>query len=198
MGKSEKTLRLEESIYQATKKQGTFGCFEVTIGWFGNERVDYLTYSTDGTWRCYEVKATVSDFRSKAAKTFVGHLNYFVMPQELYDKVKGEIPDGIGVYIDGTSTVRAKRRELGVDEKILWQSMIRSLAREYQNTRRSEKRSYVAALIRELNAERRNTRNERRANIELEHAITEKYGRKFWHDLFADSGLDCAGGEKHT
>jgi hypothetical protein len=37
MAKTEQTLALEREIRKATVKQGVFGCFEVTIGWFGNE-----------------------------------------------------------------------------------------------------------------------------------------------------------------
>lgn len=58
MAKTEETKRLEQSIYKATKKQGVFGCFEVTIGWFGKERVDYLTYDTKGIWRCCQLPTT--------------------------------------------------------------------------------------------------------------------------------------------
>lgn len=35
MAKTEVTIELEKAIYSETRKQGTFGCFEVTIGWFG-------------------------------------------------------------------------------------------------------------------------------------------------------------------
>ncbi|MEX5522935.1 hypothetical protein [Bacillus cereus] len=38
MAKTEVTNEMERQIYAATKKQGVFGCFEVTIGWFGKER----------------------------------------------------------------------------------------------------------------------------------------------------------------
>ncbi|MEJ9149089.1 hypothetical protein P4520_28825, partial [Bacillus thuringiensis] len=96
MAKTELTTKMERQIYAATNKQGVFGCFEVTIGWFGKERVDYLTLDTKGIWRCYEIKVSVSDFRSKANKTFCGHYNYYVIPEELYEKVKDEIPSHIG------------------------------------------------------------------------------------------------------
>ena len=46
--KTKKTLKLEQDIYNATEKVGVFGCFEVTIGFFGKERVDYMTYDTKG------------------------------------------------------------------------------------------------------------------------------------------------------
>lgn len=128
--KTEQTLRLEREIWKATHNQGTFGCFEVTIGWFGNERVDYMTYNTKDEVRCYEIKVTKSDFHSKAAKTFIGHYNYYVMPLELYQEVKGEIPAHIGVYTGGTYAKKAKRQELGADMQIIKNSLIRSLCRE--------------------------------------------------------------------
>lgn len=134
MAKTEQTKELEKAIWNATSNQGTFGCFEVTIGWFGGERVDYLTYSTEGEFRCYEIKATKSDFYSKAQKTFCGHFNYFVMPQELYEQVKSDIPPHVGVYTCSgrfaNSVRKAKRVELSIDEKILKDSLIRSLSRE--------------------------------------------------------------------
>lgn len=133
MGKTQLTKDLEMQIWKATHKQGVFGCFEVTIGWFGQERVDYMTFNTKGIWRFYEIKVSKEDFHSKAHKTFLGHYNYFVMPKELFEQVQQEIPEGIGVYVGGGEArcVRqAKKRELAVDEKTLVGSMIRSLSRE--------------------------------------------------------------------
>ena len=181
--KTEVTIALEEQIYKSTAKQGVFGCFEVTIGWFGNERVDYLTYDTKGIWRCYEIKASVSDFRSPAAKTFIGHFNYFVMPREIYEKVKDEIPSGIGVIINGMSVVKAKRRELGVDEQILKDSMIRSLAREYQQTRRSENRGYITRINRELKEAQRSLRASERYYYDFRNAVINKYGLEAYREL---------------
>ena len=138
MGKTDKTAELERHIYCNTKKQGVFGCREVTIGWFGKERVDYLTYDTNGVWRCYEIKVSLSDFRSKNNNTFIGHFNYYVVPQELYNKVKEEIPSHVGVYTESDYCVkRAKKQELGVEENILKDSMIRSLSREVDAKYRS-------------------------------------------------------------
>ncbi|TDQ35256.1 hypothetical protein [Aureibacillus halotolerans] len=130
MAKSDVTKMLERRIYLSTRKLGTFACFEVTIGKEGRERVDYMTYDTKGIWRCYEIKCSVSDFRSTAKKTFVGHYNYFVLTPQLYEKIQDEIPVGIGVYVWGDSVKRAKRQALMVDEDILKYSMIRSLHRE--------------------------------------------------------------------
>lgn len=183
MAKSEETLRLEDEIYKATIKMGTFGCFEVTIGWFGSERVDYLTYDTKGTWRCYEIKASVKDFRSPAAKTFIGHYNYFVMPREVYNAVNNEIPAGIGVIVGGTSVVKAKRRELGAEENILWSSMIRSLSREYQENRKSEDRDYMKRLSRGFDEARRSRQRSDQRYSELVNAIINMHGVNFLREL---------------
>lgn len=96
--KTDLTLKLEREIWLATVKQGVFGCYEVTIGQYGRERVDFMTMDTNGIFRCYEIKISKSDFHSSAAQTFCGHYNYFVMPQALYEQVKAEIPKDIGVF----------------------------------------------------------------------------------------------------
>jgi hypothetical protein len=175
------TTKLERAIYSTTNKQGTFGCFEVTIGWFGNERVDYITYDTKGIWRCYEIKVSKSDFYSKSKKTFVGHFNYFVMPKELYEEVKDDIPDHVGVYAEGSYSIKkAKKIELGVDEQILKNSMIRSLARDSEKLYKSENQSFVDRMnrrVRELERERDSWRNQYQKLMNIGY---EKYGYG-WH-----------------
>ncbi|MHA2856908.1 hypothetical protein ACXZ7E_23105 [Paenibacillus lautus] len=155
MGKTDLTLQLERQIYGATNKMGTFGCFEVTIGWYGQERVDYLTYDTKGIWRCYEIKVSKADFYSKAKKTFIGHLNYYVMPHELFNVVKEDIPSHIGVYAGSYSLKKAKRQSLGIDEQVLKDSMIRSLAREAGKLMKSENPDFVNRMNRMINREQK-------------------------------------------
>lgn len=132
--KTKLTKELQDCLFKYTDKQGQFGCFEVTIGWFGKERVDYLLYDTQDIWRCYEIKISESDFHSKCNNTFIGNYNYYVMTFELYQKVKNEIPDNIGVLIKEFNTLesvkKAKKQELKVDSKTLFQSMIRSMQRD--------------------------------------------------------------------
>jgi len=151
MAKTDLTLELERKIWSATKKQGTFGCFEVTIGWFGHERVDYITYDTKGIWRCYEIKISKADFHSKAKKTFIGHYNYYVMPVELYVEVKDEIPKNIGVYLGDHCEKKAKKQDLLVDEQILKNSMIRSLCREFDKQFKSGDPTIIDDLNRRMN-----------------------------------------------
>ncbi|MNW32216.1 hypothetical protein D3C74_91560 [compost metagenome] len=155
MAKTKQTLEMEDAILKATSKMGVFGCFEVTIGWYGKERVDYMTYDTKGIWRCYEVKVSKSDFQSNAHNTFVGNYNYYVMPKDLYEQVKDKIPEHIGVYLGGTLIKRAKRRELGVDDQILKDCMIRSLSRDAEKLQKSENPDYTNRMNRLIAAERK-------------------------------------------
>lgn len=132
--KTKLTKELQDCLFKYTDKQGQFGCFEVTIGWFGKERVDYLLYDTQDVWRCYEIKVSESDFYSKCNNTFVGNYNYYVMTFELYNKVKNEIPEDVGVLIQSFNTLesikKAQKQDLKADSKILFQSMIRSMQRD--------------------------------------------------------------------
>lgn len=49
--KTDLTLKLEREIWLTTVKQGVFGCYEVTIGQYGRERVDFMTMDTKGIFR---------------------------------------------------------------------------------------------------------------------------------------------------
>lgn len=144
--KTELTRRAERAVWYNTQKMGTFGCFEVTIGWMGKEIVDYITYDTNGEVKCYEIKVSKTDFLSKANQTFIGHFNYYVMPEELYNQlIKENIPGllfqinsyGTGVYTFGKTGWRnvrkAKRRKVNhsIVATVL-ESMLRSTSREVQ------------------------------------------------------------------
>lgn len=134
---TELTKAIKVALWKYTDKMGTFGCEEVTIGWCGKERVDYMTYNTQGVFRCYEIKISKSDFHSNNHNSFVGHLNYYVLTQELYSKVSDEIPDGIGVIIFNGNNLsfrkRPKHREPTVNVQALKDYFIRSLFRKADN-----------------------------------------------------------------
>ena len=148
--KNETTKKLEQLIHGVTARNGTFGCFEVTIGWNGKERVDYLTYDNNGVFKCYEIKSSVADFRSKSAHTFVGHYNYYVLTKEVYNAVKNEIPSDVGVYIGDSIVKGARRRQLVVDETVLRDSLIRSLHREAEKLYQMNSDTYAMAVKTEL------------------------------------------------
>lgn len=137
MAKTNDTISIEHALDKEFNRHGHFGCREVTIGWYGSERVDYLSMTNKGVFRAFEIKVSKADFKSSAAKSFVGHFNYYVMPRSLYDEVKDQIEKGVGVYIwrgrgFGLSSVKkASRRSLTpMREKDLQMFMIRSLARD--------------------------------------------------------------------
>ena len=163
MSKSELTFDIEMKALKQFSKFGVFLCPEVSFErpWIKDkpancsinefnfdpkytqvegkliktEIVDLLESNSRKGWICYEIKISKSDFHSKAIKSFVGHYNYYLMPNDLYEQVKEEIPKEIGVYsYDGKMlnlVKKAKRQELvnGIDEQLSY-GMIRSLARE--------------------------------------------------------------------
>ncbi len=173
VAKTEATLELEKAIWSATVKQGVFGCFEVTIGWFGTERVDYMTYDTKGTWRCYEIKISKADFHSKAHNTFIGHFNYYVMTKELFDEVWNEVPEEIGIYVDGFLTKRPKRQALKVDEQILKNSMIRSLCRENEKFVKTCDNKYIDRLKNQISRLENESRENQSKFVRASNAIYE-------------------------
>lgn len=106
-------------------------------------RVDYMKFKPvnntvggieKGDFFCFEIKSSVEDFRSANGHNFIGDFNYYVMPFDVFDKVKYDIPYGVGVYcpdIAGLSSVKkAKRmdRKRPVSEMLLM--MFRSAARD--------------------------------------------------------------------
>jgi hypothetical protein len=182
IGKTELTKQLEKKIWDETNKLGIFGCFEVTIGWAGDERVDYMTYDTKGIWRCYEIKVSKADFHSKAKKTFIGNYNYYVMPKELYEEVKEEIPRHIGVYCENWLVKRPKKQPLGVDEQVLKDSMIRSLSRENEKFIKTCDTSLVNRLKNKIDNLEKEKQEHQRYKNKMYYAITDicsKYNLKY-------------------
>ena len=175
--KTEITDRLEKSIRSGTTKMGVYGCFEVTIGFCGSERVDYITYDTKGIFRCYEIKCSKADFYSKAKKTFVGHYNYYVLTQELYDLVKHDIPKEIGVYIGNCCEKKAKKQELSIGANILKDSMIRSLYRDSEKLYKTGDEYYIGRLKQEIERLKSNSSEERARFSKLYLNAVSKYGR---------------------
>jgi len=67
---------------------------------------------------CYEIKVSRSDFYSKNGHNFIGNENYYIMPAELYSKIKEIIPADIGVivYIN-TEKYKGLRRKKDAEYK---------------------------------------------------------------------------------
>ena len=146
-----KTKELEYFLFNHIRKTGRYISFEMEVPLkvissydkpfavnLGAERVDMIAYDeSDDAWMFYELKVSVSDFHSKAKLSFQGNYNYLVMPEDTFEKVKGEIPSGLGVYLardNGTTWCYAapKRKELGCDRALLKESFMRSLSNSVQ------------------------------------------------------------------
>lgn len=125
---------------------------EVTFNYHTNNaiRVDYMKFKPmnntvsgieKGDFYCYEVKSSLEDFHSKNGHNFVGDFNYYVMPEEIYKKVRYDIPYNVGVLVpekksysgewyDLKSVKKAKRQDRSrpVSEMLLM--MFRPAARD--------------------------------------------------------------------
>lgn len=184
MAKTQQTINLEKELYSNTAKQGVFGCFEVTIGWFGKERVDYITMDTKEIFRCYEIKVSKADFYSKANKTFLGDFNYYVMPDELYEQVKHDIPFHIGVHNGKRCIKNAKKQEVDNETKSMLKSyIVRSLSRYLQDAVDNENESYIKQLKRNIS----NTKSEKdryyRENLRYTRFLRSKFGRHYQDEI---------------
>lgn len=113
-------------------------------------RVDYMKFYPKnntvsgiekGDFYCYEVKSSVDDFHSKNGHNFIGDFNYYIMPEEVYEQIKSEIPYRVGVYIPDKKNYKGdwydlqsikkagrKDREKPIQEMLLM--MFRSSARD--------------------------------------------------------------------
>ena len=131
--KSTETKEIEDKLFKYLDKNGQFSITECTLGFGGGGRVDCISIDSKDTIRCFEIKITKSDFHSKHGHNFSGNLNYYVMPNRLYEEVKEEIPANIGVYDSSINCIkRAKRISIDNLDRIK-DYIIRSLYREYVN-----------------------------------------------------------------
>lgn len=146
------TNQMEEALYYSLRENGAIAIEEVTIP---DEQgiVDMLSCRLTNKqleWRCYELKISKADFRSSAKLSFIGHYNYFVLPEELYVSVKEEIPSHIGVlvyhsyisedlFLPGFFTTEKKpqRQLLQVNEAELLYHLISSQAREVEKAKQT-------------------------------------------------------------
>ena len=180
LGKTDLTKEIEIAIAKETSKW--FGCPEVTIGWYGKQRVDFMTMDFKDVFRCYEIKISKSDFKSKHGHNFVGHFNYYVVPKELYESIKDEVSKEIGVYIWNGKYLslvkRPKRKELEVDISILKNSMIRSLYRDKSKIINSENVDVMNRLKSRLAKAEKENRDNLRQYRQYRDAIYFELGRE--------------------
>lgn len=141
------TKEIEDIAYNHFWKTGWYGVFEVAVpraivNKYHRERVDFLTYETTGVYRAYEIKNSKSDFYSGCAWSWIGHYNYFIMPKKLYEEVKQDVPDGVGVWViwehikKMECIKKPKRRELLCSPEDIQFAMFQALSREYKKYRK--------------------------------------------------------------
>ena len=142
---------LQQSLFGANPKLAKeYGTTEVKIDFQrngnGREIVDFMSYDAkNDIFRCYEIKVTMQDFRSKAKKSWYGNYNYLVLSKELYDeqsieKWKKEIPPNVGIIVINTRSLSkysvVKSIKMNIDEsqkEMLKNSLLRTLFYQNQN-----------------------------------------------------------------
>ena len=91
-----------------------------------------------GDFRCYEVKSSIEDFKSKHGHNFIGDFNYYVMTSDVYEKAKDKIPYFVGVLVPDSygrlmsvKKVTRRDRTRPVSEMLLmmWRSSRRDLVK---------------------------------------------------------------------
>lgn len=94
------------------KPKGCSGCMN-------RKRVAQLEYGIMTT--CFEVKISVSDFKSKNGHNFHGNKNYYVVPKDILQTVLPLVPDGIGLiqYTAGGLRIKKECDLREIDDKLL-------------------------------------------------------------------------------
>lgn len=139
------TKDIERIVYKHFWKKGWYGVFEVAVpraivNRCHRERVDLLTYETGGIYRAYEIKNSVSDFYSGCKWSFIANYNYFILNASIYEKVKKDIPQGIGVWLIYESgrmecVKKPQKQELKCKPEDMMFSLMQALSREYKKYR---------------------------------------------------------------
>ena len=169
--KRQETIDIENKLVNAVADIGRnasfgfYGCEEVTIGFAnagrGNEIVDFMTMTSTGIIRCYEIKVTLADLKSKAKLSWYGHYNYLVIGGELMNNielVKSYIPKEIGILDHNLRSIRrTKLQEVPDDVSImLKESLIRSMyhkMNKYKNSQDIEKYKKINSKLNFANKE---------------------------------------------
>ena len=199
MAKRKETVEIEKKLHDMCRKRRIYGCEEVTIGFFGNghgnEIVDYCTMDSKGVLRCYEIKVTLADLKSKAKKSWYGHYNYLFVTSELWRKIQGDlekyIPEYVGVAIpcltswsDGVEIVRnAKKQDiLNEQESMMKESMVRSMYYKMSKYRDASNVEHVSELSRNLKKCEENNKRYYKENEKLRLVIgkAERILRRYY------------------
>lgn len=202
MAKRKETLEIENILHSMCEKKRIYGCEEVTIGFYnnghGNEVVDFCTMDSKGMLRCYEIKVTLADLKSKAKKSWYGHYNYLFVTTKLYEKICENldeyIPEYVGVVVPYDASWSAgiqvmknpKKQDISKEqETMLKESMIRSMYYKMNKYKESSDTSVISKLrseLRKSEKERKKYFDEATTNRfvldRIERALRIYYGRE--------------------
>lgn len=158
MNRPETTKQLSEMLYKylnPRRDPRKYIAREVTFGYGTSRhcRVDYMCFeprnnSVSGIEKgdvfCYEIKSSPEDFASSNGHNLIGDYNYYVMPREVYEKVRDSISFTTGVLCPEKGALKAfkKARRTNRDRPIpeILLMMFRSANREIINRQIKEER----------------------------------------------------------
>lgn len=123
-----------------------------------------------------------------------------MLTRELYDQVKGEIPDWVGVYIGDYCAKKAKKQDLSDREyktrrsingrstevstpwvEMLKESMIRSLYRDSDKLIQTEDEQYISRLRSQIDKARTERDRESKKYLRLWKTVRKEFGdEKAW------------------
>lgn len=107
-------------------------------------RVDYMLFKPKnnsvsgiekGDFYCYEIKSSVADFESKHGHNFIGDYNYYVMPLDVFEKVKDKIPFAVGVFVP-EKPLRSVKKARRIDRQRPISKMLLMMFRSANRDRR--------------------------------------------------------------
>lgn len=131
--KRSETIIIESVLYQdlfgtnpSLAKE--YGTTEVTIQFpkKKKELVDFMSYDArKDIFRCYEIKVSMNDFHSKAAKSWYGNYNYLVLSRDLYmqqslEKWKEQVPKHVGIIFVNADAEYKHKKVVKRPEYIDW------------------------------------------------------------------------------
>lgn len=169
--KTNATLQLEEAIKRKYCTAEQFGVHEVTLGIGGHERADFMTISVNDVVRCFEIKVSMSDLKSKAKLTFCGNFNYLAAPYDIARAALDMLPSHVGILYGDSLQMMRSPAYCEVPPELLSTiktSLIRSMAREM----RKGDPTYYNAVVRRLSHARKSL-GDLRTKEEIQNRIVD-------------------------
>lgn len=126
MAKTDLTISIEKKLMLKFYNTSTRFALEVPIGAHGGSEImfgvaDFVTVDIKNSpfpnqipfIKCYEIKVSVADFKSKNGHNFYGDENYYIVSEEVWQAVldeKIDIQYGVGVYLYKGGALYLKRK----------------------------------------------------------------------------------------